>query len=92
MPNRTSIKKLLLSVSLGLSALISINTVASVQQSMQADAKTEQVKQIQDTTISKRYGHWLFNGGFKEQEFSAVNPLYKIGQGDQLLVLSLIHI
>ncbi len=77
---------MLFNSAIALSLTLSCMSNASGQQSMQVDANTEQVKQIHDTSVSKRYGHWLFNGGFKEQTFSAVNPLYKISQGDQLLV------
>lgn len=77
---------MLLSIAMVFAALVNFSATASVQQSMQVDADTEEVKQIQDTSVTKRYGHWLFNGGFKDQAFSAVNPLYKISQGDQLLV------
>ena len=69
---------MLFNSAIALSLTLSCITNASVQQSMQVDANAEQVKQIQDTKVSTRYGHWLFNGGFTEQAFSAVNPLYKI--------------
>ncbi len=84
--NRRNMKSMLLSIATILAVLVNTSAIASVQQSMQVDADTEEVKQIQDTSVTKRYGHWLFNGGFKDQAFSAVNPLYKISQGDQLLV------
>jgi protein involved in polysaccharide export with SLBB domain len=32
------------------------------------------------------YGDWIFNGGFEKNSFSGVNPEYKIGQGDVLVV------
>ncbi len=35
---------------------------------------------------SKMYGHWLFNGGFKQNSFAGSNPNYQITQGDNLLV------
>ncbi len=69
-----------------LSVFTSINVLASEQSSMQLDANAENSKQIQETQHNSRFGQWLFTGGFKEQTFSAVNPLYKISQGDQLLV------
>ncbi len=76
---------LMVAVSITLSFIYSSNVMASTQ-SMQSDIKNEQVKQIQDSKIKQRYGHWLFNGSFKEQAFSAVNPHYQISQGDQLMV------
>lgn len=32
------------------------------------------------------YGAWLFGGGFEDTSFTGINPLYRISQGDQLLV------
>jgi protein involved in polysaccharide export with SLBB domain len=69
-----------------ISAFSSVGVLANDQSSMQLDANAENSQQIQDTLVSARFGQWLFTGGFKEQTFSAVNPLYKISQGDQLLV------
>jgi protein involved in polysaccharide export with SLBB domain len=87
MLNRIKImQRAVITASMLLGAIVSSSALASVQQSMQVDAKSEQLAQIQDSTITRRYGDWLFTGGFKEQEFSALNPLYKISQGDQILV------
>ncbi|MDO6806291.1 polysaccharide biosynthesis/export family protein, partial [Wenyingzhuangia sp. 1_MG-2023] len=32
------------------------------------------------------YADWLFEGGFGETSFNGLNPVYKVSQGDTLLV------
>lgn len=53
---------------------------------VQQDEDAEMQEAIQDSDTTKQYGSWLFNGGFKQASFSAVNPDYRISQGDTLLV------
>ncbi|MCL1142325.1 polysaccharide biosynthesis/export family protein [Shewanella gaetbuli] len=59
---------------------------AQASMSMQADVDDQQQQSIIDTSQSQRYGDWLFKGGFTGQSFSAINPKYRISQGDNLLV------
>lgn len=65
-----------------LGAAIESHAAVSIQQD--ADAEIQQV--IQDSSVSQLYGSWLFSGGFTKASFSAVNPNYRINQGDKLLV------
>ena len=60
------------------------SSMASVSLSQDADA--EKVTTIAQSHATDRYGSWLFNGGFSKHSFSAVNPEYRITQGDKLLV------
>lgn len=53
---------------------------------IQQGVDNEITEKIQESKASQLYGDWLFNGGFKETTFSAVNPHYQISQGDNLLV------
>jgi len=53
---------------------------------VQQDEDAEVQEAIQDSDTTKQYGSWLFNGGFKQASFSAVNPDYRVSQGDTLLV------
>jgi len=50
------------------------------------DAASEVKQQIAQSDAKQRYGHWLFNGGFKKNSFVGSNPNYQITQGDKLLV------
>ncbi|MFT6895867.1 MAG: protein involved in polysaccharide export with SLBB domain [Paraglaciecola sp.] len=53
----------------------------------QVDAANTQTKaKTYQTKPSYLYGDWLFNGGFQESSFSAVNPNYVMAQGDNLLI------
>lgn len=61
-----------------------LSSHASVSLSQDADA--EKVTTIAKSHATQRYGSWLFNGGFSQYSFSAVNPQYRITQGDKLLV------
>lgn len=60
------------------------STHAAIAIQQDADAEVQQV--IQDSTTNKQYGSWLFGGGFTKSSFSAVNPNYRINQGDKLSV------
>ncbi|WP_199608809.1 polysaccharide biosynthesis/export family protein [Flocculibacter collagenilyticus] len=64
--------------------IFSAQTLASLN--IQPNASAETKESIQDSSVNKFYGSWLFNGGFKQASFAAVNPNYKIAQGDKLLV------
>ncbi|WP_299008256.1 polysaccharide biosynthesis/export family protein [uncultured Shewanella sp.] len=57
-----------------------------VSASLQQDPTTEITPSISDTHATQRYGSWLFEGGFSETAFSAINPHYVITQGDKLLI------
>lgn len=71
--------------SFALSLFFSANTYAAVD--FQKDADAEKVQRIDKQQEDQlRYGHWLFNGAFSQHSFSAVNPDYRITQGDKLLV------
>lgn len=63
---------------------IASTSIASV--SLTQDADAEKVTSIVQSKVNQRYGSWLFNGGFSKYSFSAVNPEYRITQGDTLLV------
>lgn len=54
--------------------------------SVQKDADAEIQEVIQDTEVNQLYGSWLFSGGFTKASFSAINPNYRINQGDKLLI------
>ncbi len=66
-------------------AIISLSAQASAV-SLQQDANAEVHNTLDSTSVSKLYGGWLFNGGFSQASFSAVNPNYRITQGDTLLL------
>lgn len=53
---------------------------------MTQDASSEIKQQIAQSSAKELYGHWLFNGGFKQNSFVGSNPNYQITQGDKLLV------
>jgi protein involved in polysaccharide export with SLBB domain len=57
-----------------------VNTNTNTNTNTQSKPNTYQPKP------SYLYGDWLFNGGFKQSSFSAVNPNYVISQGDNLLI------
>ncbi len=54
--------------------------------SLQQEADAEEQVALDTTVANKLYGGWLFNGGFSQASFSAVNPNYRITQGDTLLL------
>lgn len=54
--------------------------------SLQQEADAEIVTTLDSTEVNKLYGSWLFNGGFSDASFSAVNPNYRITQGDSLML------
>ncbi|BAJ00587.1 polysaccharide biosynthesis/export family protein [Shewanella violacea] len=74
---------LLCSFSLSLSVF---SHTATASTAMQADVADQQQQSITQSTENQRYGNWLFKGGFKGEAFSAINPEYRISQGDNLLV------
>jgi protein involved in polysaccharide export with SLBB domain len=53
---------------------------------LQQDENAEVAEVINDSSVSKLYGSWLFNGGFSDVSFSGINPDYRITSGDKLLV------
>lgn len=76
-----------LSLSISLSICLSVfSSAATASTSMQADVDDQQQQSITESSENQRYGNWLFKGGFKGQSFSAINPEYRISQGDKLLV------
>lgn len=64
--------------------LTATSSMASISLSQDVDA--EKVTTIATSKVNQRYGSWLFNGAFSQHSFSAVNPEYRITQGDKLLV------
>ncbi|TKB46106.1 polysaccharide biosynthesis/export family protein [Thalassotalea mangrovi] len=74
-------KALLLATSLALYAGVAHSSI-SISQS----ATDENKATIDQSNLKNLYGDWVFNGGFKDTSFSAINPNYKITQGDLLLV------
>ena len=54
--------------------------------SLQQEADAEVQTTLDSTVANNLYGAWLFNGGFSDASFSAVNPNYRITQGDSLLL------
>lgn len=54
--------------------------------SLQQEADAEEQVTLDSSAQNKLYGAWLFNGGFSDASFSAVNPNYRITQGDSLLL------
>ncbi|NMP14989.1 polysaccharide biosynthesis/export family protein [Thalassotalea sp. Y01] len=75
------IKSLLLSTGL---LLFSAAVQGSI--SIAQSASDENQQTIDQTNLKNLYGDWVFKGGFKDTSFSAINPAYKISQGDTLLV------
>ncbi len=61
-------------------------THMAVAVSLEQDANAEVQNTLDSSAATKLYGGWLFNGGFSQASFSAVNPNYRITQGDTLLV------
>ena len=66
-------------------------SVAATAVSLQKDVNTEKQTQLSDNTnsVNKKsieYGQWLFSGAFNNKGFTAINPDYRITQGDALLV------
>lgn len=57
-------------------------TAVALQQEADAEAQAT----LSSSSANKLYGGWLFNGGFSKASFSAINPDYRITQGDSLLV------
>lgn len=102
MNTQTLLSRLLISISLQLKpylliSRVSLKTVLMITLfgyifqshatvSLQQDADAEIQDAIQDSNVSQLYGSWLFGGGFTKASFSAVNPDYRINQGDKLLV------
>ncbi|WP_298774415.1 polysaccharide biosynthesis/export family protein [uncultured Shewanella sp.] len=60
------------------------SSMASV--ALQQESTAEKTASIYDTDNQQRYGNWLFNGGFSQYSFSAVDPNYQLTQGDNLLI------
>ncbi len=54
--------------------------------SLQQEADAEVQSTLDSTAANNLYGGWLFNGGFSKASFSAINPNYRITQGDTLLL------
>jgi protein involved in polysaccharide export with SLBB domain len=61
-----------------------VSSAAAVSLQQEADAEIQTT--LDTSKISNLYGGWLFNGGFSKASFSAVNPNYRITQGDALLL------
>jgi len=68
------------------SIAIGIISLQVVAVSLQQEADAEVQNTLDSTTSNKLYGGWLFNGGFSKASFSAINPNYRITQGDTLLL------
>lgn len=62
------------------------STMAMSAVAINKEAANESQQTIDTSEVSKVYGDWIFNGGFKQTAFSAINPNYLITQGDTLLV------
>ncbi|MDN3651814.1 polysaccharide biosynthesis/export family protein [Thalassotalea ponticola] len=75
------IKSLLLSAGLVLFSAAAHSSISIAQ-----SASDENPQTIDQTNLKNLYGDWVFKGGFKDTTFSAINPAYKIAQGDSLLV------
>ncbi len=72
---------------LGLSTvLLAIFSFQAAAVSLQQEADAEVQTTLSSSTSNNLYGGWLFNGGFSQASFSAVNPNYRITQGDTLLL------
>jgi len=62
-----------------------VSTAVTIAKDDSSEVKQE-IAEINKGNESKIYGHWLFNGGFKQNSFAGSNPNYQITQGDNLLV------
>ncbi|WP_076414346.1 polysaccharide biosynthesis/export family protein [Shewanella sp. UCD-KL12] len=83
----TKVVKLTTAIALMCSLTLSVfSSTANASMSMQADVDDQQQQSITESLENQRYGNWLFKGGFKGQSFSAINPEYRISQGDNLLI------
>ena len=71
-------------IAFAVALFVSVSSYSAVSIQQEADAEVQEV--IQDTSANQLYGGWLFNGGFSGASFSAINPNYRIAQGDKLLV------
>ena len=65
-------------------AMVFTTQVSAVSLTQESDAEAQNT--LDTTNINNLYGGWLFNGGFSKASFSAVNPNYRITQGDALLL------
>ncbi|QDP01949.1 polysaccharide biosynthesis/export family protein [Thalassotalea sp. PS06] len=66
--------------------LLLISNLAYSAVTINKEISDESQQTIDKSAVSQKYGGWVFNGGFKETSFSAINPNYLISQGDTLLV------
>lgn len=66
----------------GIFYLSSVNQ--AVASSKEQAGPYQETPTIQTSQAEQRYGHWLFNGSFSQNSFSAVNPEYRLVQGDKL--------
>lgn len=81
-------KNTILAYTIGLILFHSSSGYASVDfqsNALQIEEK-KQANQIQKNTLTARYGDWLFNGAFQNNTFSAINPNYRLTQGDNILI------
>jgi protein involved in polysaccharide export with SLBB domain len=66
--------------------LLMVMTVPALSLTLQQDADAEIKPDIDASSATQFYGGWLFNGGFSKATFSALNPNYRISQGDELSI------
>ena len=69
---------------IGLALFVFTQAASAVSLQQEADAEVQAT--LDSSTATNLYGGWLFNGGFSQASFSAVNPSYRITQGDTLLL------
>ncbi|WP_305413159.1 polysaccharide biosynthesis/export family protein [Oceanobacter sp. 3_MG-2023] len=68
------------------SMLLFFGVVVNALEVSQGVDDSESSMQLDATPSAPLYADWLFEGGFGETSFNGLNPVYKVSQGDTLLV------